>query len=60
MLAIGTFRGQVRARSSFDFDAQSTLERALLEELATLRFVEEKANVLMVGPPRVGKTIRRK
>jgi DNA replication protein DnaC len=41
----------------FDFDAQPDLDRPLVEELATLRFVEEKANVLMVGPPGVGKTM---
>ena len=41
----------------FDFDAQPDLDRSLVEELATLRFVEEKANVLMVGPPGVGKTM---
>jgi hypothetical protein len=41
----------------FDFDAQPDLDRTLVEELATLRFVEEKANVLMVGPPGVGKTM---
>jgi len=29
----------------FDFDAQPDLDRSLVEELATLRFVEEKANV---------------
>ena len=41
----------------FDFDAQPDLDRVLVEELTTLRFVEEKANVLMVGPPGVGKTM---
>ncbi len=40
----------------FDFDAQPTLDRRLVEELATLRFVQERANCLMVGPPGVGKT----
>ncbi len=40
----------------FDFDAQPGLDRKLVEELATLRFVEEAANVLLVGPPGVGKT----
>jgi DNA replication protein DnaC len=40
----------------FDFDAQPTLDRRLVEDLATLRFVEEKANVLLIGPPGVGKT----
>jgi DNA replication protein DnaC len=41
----------------FDFDAQPTLDRKLVEELATLRFIEEKANLLLVGPPGVGKTM---
>ena len=41
----------------FDFDAQPTLDRKLVQELASLRFIEEKANVLMIGPPGVGKTM---
>ncbi|MBO0709109.1 MAG: IS21-like element helper ATPase IstB [Candidatus Dormibacteraeota bacterium] len=41
----------------FDFDAQPAVDRKLVEELATLRFVEERANVLLVGPPGVGKTM---
>lgn len=40
----------------FDFDAQPSLDRRLVDELATLRFVEEGANLLCVGPPGVGKT----
>jgi DNA replication protein DnaC len=40
----------------FDFDAQPTLDRRPIEELATLRFVRENANVLFIGPPGVGKT----
>lgn len=40
----------------FDFEAQPALDRQLVSELATLRFVEEGANVLAVGPPGVGKT----
>jgi DNA replication protein DnaC len=40
----------------FDFDAQPTLDRRLIDELATLRFIEEKANALFIGPPGVGKT----
>jgi DNA replication protein DnaC len=40
-----------------DFDAQPALDRRLVEELATLRFVEEHANVLLIGPPGVGKTL---
>jgi DNA replication protein DnaC len=41
----------------FDFSAQPKLDRRLVEDLATLRFVEEKANVLVIGPPGVGKTM---
>jgi DNA replication protein DnaC len=41
----------------FDFEAQPSLDRKLVQELATLRFVEEAANVLLVGPPGVGKTM---
>ncbi len=41
----------------FDFSAQPSLDRRLLEELATLRFIEEKANLLAIGPPGVGKTM---
>jgi DNA replication protein DnaC len=40
----------------FDFGAQSKLDHKLVEELATLRFVEEAAHVLLIGPPGVGKT----
>jgi DNA replication protein DnaC len=41
----------------FDFSAQPSLDRRLVDELATLRFIEEKANVLAIGPPGVGKTM---
>jgi DNA replication protein DnaC len=40
----------------FDFDAQPSLDRRLIEDLATTRFVAEKANLLFIGPPGVGKT----
>jgi DNA replication protein DnaC len=41
----------------FDFTAQPGIDRALVNELATLRFVQEKANLLLIGPPGVGKTM---
>jgi DNA replication protein DnaC len=41
----------------FDFDAQPKLDRRLIEDLATMRFVDEAANVLFIGPPGVGKTM---
>lgn len=40
----------------FDHDAQPGLDRRMIDELATLRFIAEKANVLLIGPPGVGKT----
>jgi DNA replication protein DnaC len=41
----------------FDFDAQPGVDRQLVQELATLRFLDEAANVLLIGPPGVGKTM---
>ena len=38
----------------FDFSAQPNLDRRLIEELATLRFVEERSNVLLIGQPDLG------
>lgn len=40
----------------FDYAAQPSLDRRLVDELATLRFIQEKANCLLIGPPGVGKT----
>jgi DNA replication protein DnaC len=41
----------------FDFSAQPSLDRRMIEDLATLRFIDEKANLLFIGPPGVGKTM---
>ena len=41
----------------FDYTAQPSLDRRVIDDLATLRFVEERANVLLIGPPGVGKTM---
>jgi len=43
--------------SDFDFDAQPSVDPKLVAELATLRFVAEHGNVLLIGPPGVGKTM---
>src|ERR1700747_2099307 len=40
----------------FDFAAQPSLDRRLLEELATTRFLSEGRNIVLLGPPGVGKT----
>jgi len=42
--------------ADFDFDFQPHLDRKLVAELSTLRFVEERRNVILLGPPGVGKT----
>jgi DNA replication protein DnaC len=41
----------------FDFDAQPSVDPKLIAELATLRFVQDKSNLLLIGPPGVGKTM---
>ena len=43
--------------AELDYDAQPGLDRKMVEELATLRFIAEKANALLIGPPGVGKTM---
>ena len=42
--------------AEFDFDFQPNLDRKQVAELSTLRFVEERRNVILLGPPGVGKT----
>ena len=41
----------------FDFSAQPSVDQKLVGELATLRFLEDATNVLLIGPPGVGKTM---
>ena len=43
--------------ADFDFSAQPSVDPKLVAELATLRFIEDATNVLLIGPPGVGKTM---
>ncbi|MES2569522.1 MAG: IS21-like element helper ATPase IstB [Verrucomicrobiota bacterium] len=40
----------------FDFAAQPSLDKRLIEELATGRFLAEGRNLVLLGPPGTGKT----
>ena len=42
--------------ADFDWSFQPSVPRAKVEELATLRFMDEAENILLVGSPGVGKT----
>jgi len=40
----------------FDFSFQPSIDRKVIKRLSTLKFVEERENVIFLGPPGVGKT----
>ena len=64
--AKGSRRRQMRLKFSgfparktvddFDFKFQPTVDRKLIDELLTMRFVHNTENVVFLGPPGVGKT----
>ena len=41
---------------SFDVDAASGIDRTLINELGTCRYLESATNILLIGPPGTGKT----
>ena len=45
-----------RTLEQFDFGFQPSIDERLVKELANLAFVAEASNVLLLGPPGVGKT----
>jgi len=49
--------GSFKALSGFDWTWPKKLDRMLVDELLTLRFVTEGANVVLLGPNGVGKTM---
>ena len=46
----------VKTLADFDFSFQPSVKREQIESLHTLGFVERKENVVLLGPPGVGKT----
>ncbi len=40
----------------FDFSAQPSIDRRVIDELATGRYLEQGRNLVLLGPPGVGKT----
>jgi DNA replication protein DnaC len=50
------FRDSDRALDSFDFDFNKKMNRALIYDLATARFVAQREDALFLGPPGTGKS----
>ena len=46
----------LKTLEQYDFDFQPSLDRRQVKELAGVRFVEQGHNVVILGPPGVGKT----
>lgn len=46
----------IKTLEQFDFDFQPSIDRKVIRELAGLSFVERAHNVVLLGPPGVGKT----
>ena len=42
--------------ADFDVDAAAGIDRKLIEELGTCRYLESATNILLIGPPGTGKT----
>ena len=48
------FRDPDRSLDRFDFDFNTKMNRALIHDLATARFVAQREDVLLLGPPGTG------
>lgn len=46
----------LKTLEDFDFAAQPSVDKRQTQELANLTFVAEKSNIILLGPPGVGKT----
>ena len=50
------FRDPARSLDTFDFTFNKKLNRALVFDLATCRFITQREDVLLIGPPGTGKS----
>jgi DNA replication protein DnaC len=50
------FRDPAKTLESFDFGFNPKMERSIIFELATARFVTQREDVLLLGPPGTGKS----
>jgi DNA replication protein DnaC len=50
------FRDRGKTLDAFDFDFNKKMDRRLVFELATARFVAERQDALFLGPPGTGKS----
>src|SRR5213596_1071961 len=50
------FRDPDRSLDSFDFEFNRKMNRALIHELATARFIAQREDALFLGPPGTGKS----
>jgi len=46
----------IKTLEDYDYDFQPTIDKNYIEDLATLRFLENNENILFIGNPGVGKT----
>ena len=46
----------LKTLDQFDFGFQTSVDERVIRDLATLRFLANADNVLLLGPPGVGKT----
>jgi DNA replication protein DnaC len=53
---LACFRDPDRSLDNFDFDFNKKMNRALIYELATARFIGQREDALFLGPPGTGKS----
>ena len=53
---LARFRDPDRSLDTFDFDFNKKMNRALIYELATARFISQREDGLFLGPPGTGKS----